>query len=157
MQALLLELGLAAARVGEVRVAGVDDDVALLEERDQLGDDGVRRAAGLDHDDDLAGTLERGDEVGHRLGRDEVAVVAVVGDERLGLGEGAVVHRDRVAVTSEVAGQVAAHDRESGDADLCAGCHLLCSSGVGAGSGEQECRAPAGHADDGRRRTLPTA
>ena len=54
VQALLAQRGLAADRVREVRVAGVDDDVALLEERHELVDDRVRGAAGLDHDDDLA-------------------------------------------------------------------------------------------------------
>ncbi len=55
---------LAAAGVGEVRVAAVDDDVALLQQRDQLVDHGVGRLAGLDHDDDRARLLERRDEVG---------------------------------------------------------------------------------------------
>jgi len=118
VEAVSLELGLAAARVREVGVAGVDDDVALLEEGDELGDDGVRRSTGLHHDDDLARPRERGDEVSHRLGRDEVAVVTVVRDERRGLGVRAVVHRHRVAVSCEVAGEVAAHHRKPRDADL---------------------------------------
>ena len=55
---------LAAAGVGEVRVAAVDDDVAGLQQRHQLVDHRVGGAAGLDHDDDRARALQRRDEVG---------------------------------------------------------------------------------------------
>ena len=58
---------LAAAGVGEVGVAAVDDDVAGVEQRDQLGDHRVGGLAGLDHDDDRPRPLQRGDEVRHRL------------------------------------------------------------------------------------------
>ena len=43
VQPVLLERPLAAQGVGEVRVAGVDDDVALVEQRGELVEDGVGR------------------------------------------------------------------------------------------------------------------
>ena len=49
-QAARLEILGAADAVGEVGVAAVDDDVALVEQRHQLVDQVVDRLAGLDHD-----------------------------------------------------------------------------------------------------------
>jgi len=49
-ETLGLELVRPADRVGVVRVAAVDDDVALLEVRGQLVDEGVDGLAGLDED-----------------------------------------------------------------------------------------------------------
>ena len=99
--------------VAPVRVAGVGDDVALVEQRHELVDDGVGALAGLDHDDDPARALERVDEVLERAGDGEVALVAVLLDERLGLARRAVVDGDPDAVAGEVAGEVAAHHREA--------------------------------------------
>ena len=118
VQALLAQRRLAPDRVREVRVARVHDDVALLQEGHQLVDDRVRGAAGLHHDDDLARPGQRRDEVLDRLGRDEHALVAVVRDQRLGLGVRAVVDRHREAVACKVPGEVAAHHRQPGDTDL---------------------------------------
>src|SRR5438067_2144402 len=57
----------AALGIGEKGVAAVDDDVAFLQMRAKLGDDGIDRSTGLDHDEDAAGTLEELDELGNRL------------------------------------------------------------------------------------------
>src|SRR5690606_7150346 len=51
-------------------------------------------------------------------GGDEGALVPVLLDERPRPRGGPVVDRDGVAVPGEVAREVAAHDRQSGDADL---------------------------------------
>ena len=83
---LLAQRRLAADGVVEVRVAAVDDDVARLEQRGELVDDRVGGLAGLHHDDDGARPLERGDEVLEALGRDEVALVAVLVEQALHLG-----------------------------------------------------------------------
>ena len=118
VEAVLAQRRLAAAGVLEVGVAAVDDDVALLEERDELVDDRVGGIARLDHDDDPARLLQRGDEV---LGRARTARTC---PRRRSRGPGrrpalrAVVQRDGMPVTGEVAGEVAAHDGETGDADL---------------------------------------
>jgi hypothetical protein len=57
-EALLLELFGATDRVWVVRIAAIDDDVALLEVRLKLVDEVVNSLASLDEKDDLAGFLE---------------------------------------------------------------------------------------------------
>ena len=52
--------------LGEARVAAVDDEVALLEERLEVGDDGVGDRAGRNHDPDDARGGQGCDEVGER-------------------------------------------------------------------------------------------
>ncbi len=81
VQAVLAQGGLAAAGIDEVRVAAVDDDVALVEQWHQFVDDRVGRIARLDHDDDRPGSFEARDEVGHGLARHEPSLVAVLGDQ----------------------------------------------------------------------------
>ena len=63
VQSEVAEALLAAAGVLEERVAAVDDDVPLLEERHEGVDGGVGRATGLDHENDAAGTFQGGDEI----------------------------------------------------------------------------------------------
>ena len=58
------------------------------------------------------------DELLRGLGRDEGALVAELGDHVGGAGGRSVVQGDGVAVAGEVAGQVAAHHAEPGDAYL---------------------------------------
>ena len=53
-----------------------------------------------------------------RVARDEVALVAVLVDQVVGARAAAVVQGHGVAVVGEVAGEVSAHDRESGDSDV---------------------------------------
>ena len=64
------------------------------------------------------GRAQRTDERFDRGGRGELALAAVVGDELVGLRGRAVVHGDREAVGRDVAGEVLAHHRESGDAEV---------------------------------------
>ncbi len=56
---------------------------------------------------DPARLLQRCDELLDGLGANEIALVAVLVDERVRLGDAAVVQRHRVAVAGEVAGDVA--------------------------------------------------
>ena len=49
----------APAGVLEERVTAVQDQVALLQERQQLPDYRIHRCPGLDHQHDLSGTLQR--------------------------------------------------------------------------------------------------
>ena len=58
----------------ELGVAAVDQDVAGLQQLGELVDDRIGRAAGLDHDDDLAGHLEGRHELRRRLRPDELTV-----------------------------------------------------------------------------------
>src|ERR1700721_2224831 len=60
---------------------------------------------------------QRTQEFLHGLRPDEFALVAVLFEQRVGLGDRPVVQRDGVAVVGEVAGEVRAHHREAGDAD----------------------------------------
>ncbi len=118
VQAALAHRLLPADGVGVERVTAVDDDVALFHRVGELVDDGVGRVAGLDHDHHPARLLKRGKEFGDRLAADELAFVAVVLQQRVGLGDRPVVQRDGVAVVGEVAGEVGTHHRQAGDADL---------------------------------------
>jgi hypothetical protein len=118
VDALLAQLSLTAAGVGEVRVAAVDDHVAGFQERGELLDDRVGGAARLHHDDQAPRPFERGHELLGGLGRDELALVPELLDQGVRAGRRPVVQRDRVAVTCEVAGEVAAHHREARHADL---------------------------------------
>ena len=116
-QAALGHRLVAALGVAEVRVAAVDDRVALVEQRRELLDHGVDRRAGLDHGHDRARALERLDELLRRAGAGDRPLGAVLGHELLGLGRGAVVHRDRDVVVGDVAREVGAHHREAGEAE----------------------------------------
>ncbi len=94
---------LAANRVGVERVAAVDDDVAFLHGVGQLLDDRVGRVTGLDHDDHAARLLQRGEEFFDGFGAHEFAFAAVLFQQRIGLGDRAVVQRNRIAVVGEIA------------------------------------------------------
>ena len=91
-----------------------------LEQRDELVDHRVGRAARLDHDHDpraAAPATRRSPAVDSR--RHERRPRAPYSSTRASVSASrAVVHGDDVAVPGEVAGQVAAHHREAGDADL---------------------------------------
>ena len=84
----------------------------------QLVDHRIRTRARLDHDQHPTRPLKRGDETGHRLRRDELAIVSMLVDQGLRLGIRPVVDRHPVPMTGEVAGQVSTHHRQPGDADL---------------------------------------
>ena len=118
VQALLGEGRLAAAGVLEMGVAGVDDDVALVQQGDELVDDGVHGGARLDHDEHPARHGEGLHELGERLRRHERALVTVLGHELVRAGPAAVVQGHRVAVAGEVAREVRAHHRQARDADV---------------------------------------
>ena len=119
VQVLLGQRGFAAAGVLVVRVAGVDDDVARLQQRLELLDHGVDRLAGLDHDQHAARLLQRVNELLQGLRADEVAVVAVLGQQGVGLLDGPVVQGNGEAVPGQVAGEVGPHHRKAGDTDVC--------------------------------------
>ena len=64
---VLAQRRLAAAGVGKWALPQSMMMSPVVQQRDQLVDHRVGRAAGLDHDDDRARPLQRRDEVGHRL------------------------------------------------------------------------------------------
>ena len=118
VQVLLAERGLAAAGVLEVRVAAVDDHVTGLEQRGELVDHGVGGRARVDHDEQASWPLQRRDELFGGLGRNEITLVAELRDHVGDAGDGSVVQGHGVAVAGEVAGQVAPHHAQAGDAYL---------------------------------------
>jgi hypothetical protein len=134
VQSLLLQGPLAAQGVLEVRVAPVDHDVALVQQRDQLVDHRVGRVPGLHHDHDRARLLDARDEVLHRLRADELTVVPVLVEKRRHPLRGPVVHRNGVAVRGHVAGEIATHDGEAGHADVRSGSGGIVGAGHGSPS-----------------------
>jgi len=102
----------------EVGVAAVDEHVPRLEQRGELVDHRVGGGSRVDHDEQAPGALEGLDELPWVRGRDEGSLVAELAHGVGDPGGRPVVQGDGVAVAGEVAGQVAAHDAEAGDADL---------------------------------------
>jgi hypothetical protein len=102
VQTVGLEFGFAADRVREVRVAGVDDDVAFLQQGDQLVDHRVRAGSRFHHDQYAARPLQGRHEVGQRRCRNKRALRPGLGHQRLGPGVATVVDGHAVAVASEV-------------------------------------------------------
>ncbi len=127
----LAQLLLPATGVLEVGVAAVDDDVAVLQQGRELLDHRVRRFPGLHHDHQAPGALQRGDELLGGVRGDEGPLVTELLHQGVGAGGRAVVHGDGEAVAGEVTGQIAAHHRESGDADLGGAAHLCAPAGPG--------------------------
>ena len=108
----------AAGGVRKVAVAAIDDDVAGLEMRKQLRDDGVHRRPRLHHQEDPPwpgqGRRQCGDRVGPRDRGPGGRTGEVLGDA---FG-GPVVDRDAEPVVVEVEGQVLAHHGEANQADV---------------------------------------
>ena len=125
----------------------------VVQQRRQLVDHGVGGRAGLDHDDDRARPPQAGDEVGHRLAGHERALAAVLGDQAAGALRRAVVQRDGVAVPGQVPGQVAAHDRQAGDADVRGGLRGGCAAGCSVM--HSNLQRAAARATRGARRVTP--
>ena len=117
-QLLLRQRLFAPARIGKQRIAGIDDDVAFIQMRHQLGDDVVGRLASLDHNNDCTRLRQRGDEILDRMGRHELALVTMIGDQLVGLFWRAIMYGDAEAFARRIAGQVGAHNRKAGDTNI---------------------------------------
>ena len=115
---LLLQGTGAPGGVGVVGVAAVDQDVARLEQGDQLVDHRIDGGAGLDHDHDLARPLERADQLGDGVAADDLLPLPSAVDEVVDLGRGPVEDRDRVAVALHVQHEVLAHHGQADQADV---------------------------------------
>lgn len=61
-----------ADRIRVVRVSSIDDDIALLEVRDELLNEAVNSVTGLDEENDLARALELGHKVLDRVSANDV-------------------------------------------------------------------------------------
>ena len=118
VQVLLLEPGFATPGLVEVGIAAVDQHVPGLQKRRELVDHGVGGIAGVDHDQHAPRPLECADELLRGLGRDERTLLAELGGGFRGPGGRPVVQGHDVSMAGKVAGQVAAHHAEPGDAYL---------------------------------------
>ncbi len=61
---------------------------------------------------------ERGDEILDRMGGHELALLAMIGDQSVGLLGRAIVYGDAEAFARRIAGQVGAHNRKAGDTNI---------------------------------------
>jgi hypothetical protein len=104
--------------VGEERIAAVDDDVALVQMRSELGDDVVHRLARLDQYDDRAGPGQRGHERRDGLGWNEAALRPMLADQLVGPCAVAIVDRHAEPLSGRVAGQIGPHRREAEHSDI---------------------------------------
>jgi hypothetical protein len=117
--ALGVEVLGAAVGVGEVRVATVNDDVALLQTvlEEELNEvvDGL---AGHDEKHHAAGSLELGDELLDAVRANNALSLGLVLEELVNLGDSAVEGNDGVAVVGGVEDQVLAHDRKANETEV---------------------------------------
>jgi len=96
-------------RVLVIGVAAVDDDVARLQERQELVDDSVHRRSRLHHHHDLAGPRERLHEVAEAVGGNDLFSLGPLGCKLLSPLGRAIVHRDGVPLAFHVEHQVLPH------------------------------------------------
>ena len=118
-QALGLHELRAADRVGEVRVAAVDDDVAGLQHLEEIIDHSVDGRAGLYHQEHLARLLQVGGELFERVAADYVLALGAACREGVDLLDRAVVRRDGESLGLHVHDKVLAHDGKTHETDIC--------------------------------------
>ena len=94
--------------VREVRVPTINDDVALLKVREELVDELVDRLTSLDHEHGLAGPLELGGQLLHRVESHDLGALGLVGEELIHLGCGPVVRTHHEPMVIHVQDQVLA-------------------------------------------------
>lgn len=116
-KAFFREVGIAALGIGVERVAAIDDDIALVEQRDELLDYRVNGAAGFHHDLDFAGSGEGLHEFLESLRADEF-FPGVSRDEFIGGGGGAVVNADLKAARFHIENEILAHDGQSDKSEV---------------------------------------
>jgi hypothetical protein len=123
--ALLSQVFASSVGVGEVGVAAVDDDVALLDTGLEDGlDECVNGSASLDQQHHASGFLELGDEILDAVRADDGFALGLVGQEGVDLGDCSVEGHDSEAVISHIEDQVLAHDGQANEAEIAAA-HIL--------------------------------
>lgn len=105
-EALGFELFGTADGVGEVGVTSVDDDIAGLEEGQDLSNEVVDGRAGLDQHHDLARALQLLAELLNRVSANNLGALGLVGQEVVNLGDGSVVGADGETMVVHVQDQV---------------------------------------------------
>ena len=133
-----LEVLRPADGIGKMRVAAVNEDVALVQERKQLLDQFIHRLAGLDHHHDLARTGKRFHEILDRLRSDEVFSLSAPVDESFDnalfhAGNGSVVNGHGKALAFHVERKVFTHHGQSDHPDIRFIFHAVLSTLCGCG------------------------
>ena len=108
----------ATLRVGEKRIAAVDDDVAFLHQRREFADDLIDRFAGLDHDHGFARFLERADEFFDRARRLNVFSLGASGSEFVGDFSRAIKNGDGKSLRFHVEDEIFAHHGQADQANI---------------------------------------
>ena len=108
----------AAVGIGEVRVAAVDDDVALFEVRQDGVDHLVDGVAGFDHQHDAARGLEQPAEFFDGMRADDIGAFRFIVEEVVDFGDGPVEDGHVVAVVIHIEDQILAHDGEADQSDI---------------------------------------
>jgi len=99
-------------------IAAVDQDVAVVEMRQDLLDEVVDRLAGLHHQHDLARARQRRDEFRNAVAADDVLPAAAAVDELVDPAHGAVEARDREPLAFHVQDEVLPHHRQPDQSDV---------------------------------------
>ena len=102
-----------------MRVAAVDDDVAVLQKRQKPVDHAVHGAARLDHNKDLAGLGEALNQLLQAVAADDVFAGGAAIDKVIHLGGGAIEDGHGEALGLHVHDQVFIHNGKADQADVC--------------------------------------
>lgn len=120
--ALLSQISASSVGVWEMRVATVDDDIALLKTplSEKSLNELVDSCSGLDEEHHTSGLLELGGEFLDAVGADNGLALGLVLQEAVDLGDSSVESHDSEAVVSHVEDQVLTHDGQANEAEISA-------------------------------------
>jgi hypothetical protein len=120
--ALLSQVSASSVGIWVMRVAAVDDDVALLKTSlcEESLDELVDSFSGLDQEHHTSWCLELGNEFLDAVGANDGLSLRLVLQEAVYLGDGSVKSHDSEAVVSHVENQVLTHDGQANEAKISA-------------------------------------
>ncbi|MPM79426.1 hypothetical protein SDC9_126459 [bioreactor metagenome] len=118
-KALALHVSHPALAVLVVGVPSIDDDVSLVQKREEGFDGIVDSTTGFDHHHHLARGLERIDQLLQAVGAENLLTLCPSVDKGIHLGGTAVVHRNTEVLALQIEHQVLSHYCEADQADCC--------------------------------------
>ena len=118
MNAAPFQIFAATLRVGEERIAAIDDDVAFFEQRSELPNDGIDRRARLYHDHRFARSFKRADEFLDRARGLDIFSFAPAPLEFLRDFRGAIKNGDQKSLRFHVQDEVLAHHSQADQANI---------------------------------------
>ena len=118
MDSFFFEVLAPPLRVGEKRIAAVDEHVAFLKQRLHFADHHVDRFAGLDHHHDFARLLQRADQFLDGARRLDIFSFGATGREFLGDLCGAIKNGDRKSLGVHIQDEVFAHYSQADEANI---------------------------------------